>query len=80
MHGFALNANVDLTYFDAIITCGIRNKAVTSLQKELGHPIDMEALKKIVKQNFEKIFDVQIQPLSDGASKFETELWRQQGK
>lgn len=80
MHGFALNANVDLTYFDAIIPCGIRNKAVTSLQKEVGHPIDMEALKKIVKQNFEKIFDVQIQPLSDAASKFETELWRQQGK
>lgn len=58
MHGFAFNVNTDLSYFDYIIPCGIRNKQVTSLQKELGYELDMEEVKEKVKQNFERVFNV----------------------
>jgi lipoyl(octanoyl) transferase len=60
MHGFALNVNTDLDYFNFIIPCGIQNKQVTSLQKELGRPVDFEEVKEKVKRNFEKIFDVEL--------------------
>lgn len=56
MHGFALNANVDLSYFDMINPCGFTDKQVTSIEKELGYSIDFEELKAIVKQNFDKEF------------------------
>jgi lipoyl(octanoyl) transferase len=56
MHGFALNVNTDLDYFNFIIPCGIQNKQVTSLQKELGRFVDFEEVKEKVKQNFEKVF------------------------
>lgn len=58
MHGFALNVNTDLNYFNFIIPCGIQNKQVTSLEKELGHPVDFEEAKEKVKRNFEEVFDV----------------------
>jgi lipoyl(octanoyl) transferase len=58
MHGFAFNVNTDLTYFDHIIPCGIQNKQVTSLQKELGYPLDLAEVKQKVKRNFERVFDV----------------------
>lgn len=57
MHGFAFNVNTDLSYFNNIIPCGISNKEVTSLQKELGRPLDMQEVKEKVKLNFEKVFD-----------------------
>lgn len=57
MHGFALNVNTDLLYFDHIIPCGIQNKAVTSLQKELGREVPLEEVKNKVKKNFEKVFN-----------------------
>jgi lipoyl(octanoyl) transferase len=57
MHGFAFNVNTDLNYFNNIVPCGIQNKQVTSLQKELGHPIDYEVAKQQLKNNFEKVFD-----------------------
>lgn len=60
MHGFAFNINTDLRYFDFIIPCGIQNKQVTSLQKELGVVVDFAAAKKKVKQNFERVFDVEL--------------------
>ena len=56
MHGFALNVNTDLSYFDNIIPCGIANKKVTSIEKELGHQVDLEKVKEKVKTNFEKVF------------------------
>jgi len=56
MHGFAFNVNTDLDYFKHIIPCGIENKAVTSLEKELGRRVDMDELKYRVKKNFEKLF------------------------
>lgn len=58
MHGFAFNVNTDLSYFNNIIPCGIQNKQVTSLEKELGRKIDFEEAKEKVKKNFEKVFDV----------------------
>lgn len=60
MHGFAFNVSTDLNYFNHIIPCGIQNKQVTSLQKELGKEIDFAQAKEKVKQNFEKVFDVKL--------------------
>lgn len=60
MHGFAFNVNTDLNYFNFIIPCGISNKQVTSLEKELGHKVDMDEAKKKVKRNFEKVFGVEL--------------------
>ena len=60
MHGFAFNVNTDLNYFNFIIPCGITNKQVTSLEKELGRKIDFEEAKERVKRNFEKVFDVEL--------------------
>ncbi|MFN0083369.1 MAG: lipoyl(octanoyl) transferase LipB [Ferruginibacter sp.] len=57
MHGFALNVNTDLTYFDNIIPCGIENKQVTSVEKELGKKVDFEEVKEKVRENFEKVFE-----------------------
>jgi len=60
MHGFAFNVNTDLSYFDYIIPCGIQNKQVTSLQKELGRALNMTEVKERVKLNFERVFDVEL--------------------
>ncbi|MBS1622061.1 MAG: lipoyl(octanoyl) transferase LipB [Bacteroidetes bacterium] len=59
MHGFAFNVNTDLSYFNFIIPCGISNKQVTSLKKELGQKADIEEAKEKVKRNFEEVFDVE---------------------
>ncbi len=56
MHGFAFNVNTDLAYFSNIIPCGIQDKQVTSLEKELGKKISMEEVKEKLKENFEKVF------------------------
>jgi len=61
MHGFAFNVNTDLSYFNYIIPCGIENKQVTSLEKELGSKLDFEEVKQKVKSNFEKVFNVELQ-------------------
>lgn len=60
MHGFALNVNTDLSYFNNIIPCGIQHKQVTSLEKELGKKISFEDAKEKVKRNFEKVFNVEL--------------------
>jgi lipoyl(octanoyl) transferase len=60
MHGFAFNVNTDLSYFNNIIPCGIQNKQVTSLEKELGKKIDFEEVKEKVKKNFENVFEVEL--------------------
>ncbi|MEJ7913453.1 MAG: lipoyl(octanoyl) transferase LipB [Chitinophagaceae bacterium] len=60
MHGLALNVNTDLSYFDNIVPCGIRNKQVTSLQKELNKEIPMHEVKKIFTDNFQDVFEVKL--------------------
>jgi lipoyl(octanoyl) transferase len=60
MHGFALNVNTDLSYFDNIIPCGIQNKKVTSLEKELGYKVDYAEVKDRLKRNFEKVFESEL--------------------
>ena len=56
MHGFAMNVNTDLKYFNHINPCGFVDKGVTSLKKELGHEVDMELVKaQIVKHLAEKL-------------------------
>lgn len=57
MHGFAFNVNTDLQFFDHIIPCGIQDKQVTSLQKELGKLVPIVEVKLKVKKNFEKVFN-----------------------
>jgi lipoyl(octanoyl) transferase len=60
MHGFAFNVNTDLSYFNNIIPCGIQNKQVTSLEKELGRKVDFDEAKERVKRSFERVFDVEL--------------------
>jgi len=60
MHGFALNANVDLNYFGNIIPCGIANKAVTSMDKELGGKVDEKEVKQKLKKHFAALFECEL--------------------
>ena len=60
MHGFALNVNTDLSYFNHIIPCGIQNKKVTSMKEELGREVAMQDVKEKLKRNFEKVFGVEL--------------------
>lgn len=55
MHGFALNINTDLSYFQHIVPCGITDKDVTSMQKELGKEIDFEEVSAVFAAVFEKL-------------------------
>lgn len=60
MHGFALNVNTDLGYFNHIIPCGIVGKQVTSLEKETGGRLEVEPVKQKIRENFEAVFAVQL--------------------
>jgi len=61
MHGFALNVNTDLDYFNHIIPCGIQDKKVTSMEAELGQAVDMEDVKQTIRKAFETVFDISLQ-------------------
>ena len=58
MHGFAFNVNSNLNYFNNIIPCGIDDKAVTSMEKELGHPLDFEEVKSVLKNEIAILFEM----------------------
>jgi lipoyl(octanoyl) transferase len=60
MHGWGFNVNSNLDYFNNIIPCGINDKAVTSLNKELGRDVNMEEIKGKLKKNFEQLFDAKL--------------------
>ena len=60
MHGFALNVNTDLSYFNHIVPCGITDKAVTSLHKLLGHKVEEGEVKKHLITHFQNVFEVNI--------------------
>jgi len=60
MHGFALNVNTNLGYFDHIIPCGIRGKAVTSMEAELNQKIPIQEVKSLILENFEKVFEAKL--------------------
>lgn len=71
MHGFALNVNTDLDYFDHIIPCGIQNKKVTSIKQELGREVNVEEVKEKLKKNFEAVFNVTILPAKGHQNSFD---------
>ncbi len=60
MHGFAFNVNTDLDYFNNIIPCGISDKAVTSIQQELGREMDMIEVKEKLKKHFATVFNCEL--------------------
>ncbi|MCT4233770.1 lipoyl(octanoyl) transferase LipB [Elizabethkingia anophelis] len=59
IHGFALNVNTDLRYFEYIIPCGIKDKQVTSLKRELEREVDMEEVKLKIKKHFQDVFQTE---------------------
>jgi len=60
MHGWGFNVNSDLDYFSNIVPCGIQDKAVTSLNKELGHDVNMNEIKEKLKKHFSTLFECEI--------------------
>lgn len=57
IHGFAFNVNTDMRYFDYIVPCGIKDKQVASLQRELGREIPLDEVKEKIKKYFQEVFE-----------------------
>ena len=60
MHGFAFNVNADLDYFKNIVPCGIDDKDVTSMQRELGYALDMEEVKAKLKNHIATLLKMEL--------------------
>jgi lipoyl(octanoyl) transferase len=60
MHGWGFNVNSNLDYFSNIVPCGIQDKAVTSLNKELGHDVNMNEIKEKLKKHFSTLFECEL--------------------
>lgn len=65
MHGFALNVNTNLRYFDYIVPCGITDKSVTSMQRELQVAVDEQEVKNILRHEFGSVFNAEIKDQKD---------------
>ncbi len=63
MHGFALNVNTNLDYFNHIIPCGIQDKKVTSILQETGREIPLKEVQQLLLKNFEKVFGLKIEEM-----------------
>ena len=70
IHGFALNINTDLKYFNYIVPCGIGDKAVTSMQQELGKVMDEEQVREVVRKEFSTVFEAQLHSNHQEINKF----------
>jgi len=70
MHGFGLNVNTDLSYFDLIVPCGIAGRQVTSIEKELGTKMDMDVVKQKLKHHFKQLFGVKFAEIPARESAF----------
>ena len=64
-HGFALNVNTDLRYFEWIVPCGLRGKGVTSLAKLLGRPVEMEEVTERVVEHFGTVFGLEVRTVEE---------------
>ena len=60
MHGLALNVSTDLRFFDSIVPCGISDKAVTSIEKELGQPQDPDEVKRVLRDSLASVFEMKL--------------------
>lgn len=60
LHGFALNVNTDLSYFDKMIPCGISDKSVTSMQKELNGVVDINNVKNVLRAKLAALFNMNL--------------------
>ncbi len=60
MHGWAFNVNTDLNYFGHIIPCGIDDKDVTSMKRELGREVNMMEVKSVLKKHLCELFEMQL--------------------
>lgn len=60
MHGFALNVNTELDFFNYIVPCGIVDKGVTSMQKELGREVPLQEVENVIVRHFAEVFEAQI--------------------
>ncbi len=60
LHGLALNVNTDMEFFNHIVPCGIVDKSVTSMQQELGHPVDFEKVKEVFYEAFAEVFESEL--------------------
>ena len=60
MHGFALNVNTDLSYFNHIVPCGIDDKAVSSMEKELGQALDFQNVSDKMLKHLKDIFEIDV--------------------
>jgi lipoyl(octanoyl) transferase len=67
-HGLALNVNTDLRWFAEMIPCGIADKEVTSLARELGHTVDMAAVEDRLTDELARLFGLTLAPVASGLS------------
>lgn len=75
MHGFALNVNTDLRYFDFIFPCGLRDVKMTSMQRILGRGIDMSEVKKVLREKFENVFGFEFIETNSGIFEKKQEIF-----